>query len=204
MMGRLGIFGGTFDPPHLGHLILAEECHFQLELDRLLWVVTADPPHKIGQVFSPVEMRVKLAQAAVEEEAAFEISLVDIQRPGPHYAVDTIRLTRQAYPAYSVGYIMGGDSLHNLPTWYHPQEIVQACDFIGVMRRPGDDINLPELEAILPGLSAKVEFVRAPLLEISSREIRERIRAGQPFRHYLPSKVYELIMREGWYHPRGD
>jgi nicotinate-nucleotide adenylyltransferase len=198
-MARIGIFGGTFDPPHLGHLILAEECRFQLGLDRLLWMVTAAPPHKAGQPISPLEMRVKLAQAAIEGESAFELSLIDINRKGPHYAVDTVRLAKEAFPRDEVGYIMGGDSLRDLPKWYHPQEFIDGCAFIGVMRRPSDEVDLRMLEDLLPGVSNKLEFVRAPLLEIASNQIRERIRLGQPFRYYLPEKVYTLICEQHWY-----
>jgi len=198
-MARIGLFGGTFDPPHLGHLILAEECRYQLGLDRLLWLVTANPPHKTGQIINPVEMRIRLVAAAIADEHHFQISLLDVERPGPHYAVDTVRLAKEAFPEFEVGYIMGGDSLRDLPKWYHPTEFVERCDFIGVMRRPSDEVDLSELEQILPGITEKVEFVRAPLLEIASSEIRERIRLGQPYRHYLPPNVACLIEQENWY-----
>ncbi|MCX8025419.1 MAG: adenylyltransferase/cytidyltransferase family protein, partial [Thermanaerothrix sp.] len=91
-MSRLGIFGGTFDPPHVGHLILASEAADQLHLDRVLWVLTPDPPHKRGQPITPLAIRLKLVMAAIQEDPLFELSRVEIDRPGPHYAVDTLRI----------------------------------------------------------------------------------------------------------------
>ena len=105
---RIGVFGGTFDPPHIAHLILADECRHQLELDRVLWVLTQTPPHKLGQVISPLEQRLALLQAALAGEGAFQISRADIDRPAPHYAVDTLRILRTENPTDSLVYLMGG------------------------------------------------------------------------------------------------
>ncbi len=190
---RVGVFGGTFDPPHLGHLILAAECHYQLNLDRLLWVLTSHPPHKKNQNILPIEQRLELVQAAISENPAFEISRVDIDRPAPHYAVDTVHRLALQFPGAQIIYLLGGDSLHDLPTWYAPKEFLKACSAIGVMRRPGDQIDLSNLERRLPGITQKVRFVDAPLLEISSSEIRHRISNGEPFRYYVPKPVYEII-----------
>ena len=96
-------------------------------------------------------------------------------------------------------YLMGGDSLRTLPTWHRPDDLVSACSLIGVMRRPGDTIELATLEKSLPGLTAKVRFVEAPLLESPAREIRARIAGGRPFRYFLPEKVYEYIESHGLY-----
>ena len=95
---RVGIFGGTFDPPHVGHLILAEECRTQLELDLLLWVVTDNPPHKRYANVSPIEQRFMLVELAIQGNPAFEASRVDIDRPGPHYAIDTVNILKNQYP----------------------------------------------------------------------------------------------------------
>lgn len=190
----LGIFGGTFDPPHLGHLILAAEAQSQLGLERVLWVLTAGPPHKSGQVLTPLGHRLDMLLAATEDNPRFEISRVDIDRPIPHYAVETVRLLAQAYPAEALVYLMGGDSLHDLPTWYEPVEFVQACDSIGVMARPGEQADLESLERFIPGISHKICFVEAPLLEIASSDIRERVARGRPFRYYLSPAVYQIIL----------
>ena len=199
MPSLLGIFGGTFDPPHLGHLILATEAHQQLSLTRLLWVLTPDPPHKPAVPILPLAHRLVMLQLAISGDADFELSRLEMDRPGPHYALDTLNLLAEQNPGAEMVYLMGGDSLRDLPTWHRPADLLSACRYLGVMRRPGDSIDLPALEAILPGITSKVRFVEAPLLEIASHEIRQRIAEGHPFRYYLPSSVYEYILEHNLY-----
>lgn len=201
---RLGIFGGTFDPPHIGHCILAAEAHQQLGLTKILWVLTPEPPHKQGRVISPLADRLAMLQAALMDatqlgENAFELCRVDIDRPPPHYAVDTVKLLRQKYPQAELIYLMGGDSLVDLPQWHTPHEFVAACDAIGVLLRPGWEIDLEQLEQILPGLKDKVLRVNAPLLEISSSDLRWRLTAGQACRYYLLPGVQQVIRGRGLY-----
>jgi nicotinate-nucleotide adenylyltransferase len=190
---RIGIFGGTFDPPHVGHLILASEAQTQLELDHLLWILTPEPPHKLDQDITPLEDRLAMVQLAIADNPAFELSRIEIDRPGPHYTVDTIKLVAEQNPGADIVPIIGGDSLRDLPKWHEPQQIVYACHWIGVMRRPNDKSNLEELERELPGISSKVHYVDAPLLQIASHEIRNRIAAGRSVRYYLVPSVYEYI-----------
>ncbi|MDO9129181.1 MAG: nicotinate-nucleotide adenylyltransferase [Anaerolineales bacterium] len=199
MPSLLGIFGGTFDPPHLGHLILAAEAHQQLSLTRLLWVLTPDPPHKQAAPILPLAHRLTMLQLAISGDADFELSRVEMDRPGPHYALDTLNLLAEQNPGAEMVYLMGGDSLRDLPTWHRPADLLSACRYLGVMRRPGDNIDLPALEAILPGITSKVRFLEAPLLDISSRQIRQRIAEGHPFRYYLPPAVYRYIVRHQLY-----
>ena len=196
---RIGIFGGTFDPPHLGHLILACEVRSQLNLDRLLWMLTPDPPHKQGRKISLLAHRRKLVELAIDDNPNFELSLVEAERPGPHYSVDTVRIIRERNVGAEIIYLMGGDSLRNLHIWHQPVQFVSACDEIGVMRRPDDNIDSSMLSTSVAGLEKKVRIVNAPLLEIRSREIRRRARAGLPIRYYLPREVYEYILEEGLY-----
>ncbi|MDX1436245.1 MAG: nicotinate-nucleotide adenylyltransferase, partial [Anaerolineales bacterium] len=198
-MARLGIFGGTFDPPHLGHLILGQEACFQLDLDRLLWVVTADPPHKTDSQLAPVEARMAMVLAAIEGNAYFELSRIEVDRPGPHFAVDTLRLLRERYPDDELIYLIGGDSLRDLPDWNEPLEFIQTYDALGVMRRPDDQVDLDRLEAVLPGLTERLRFVDAPLLDISSSQLRRRIRAFHPVQYYMPPAVLELIIERRLY-----
>jgi nicotinate-nucleotide adenylyltransferase len=198
-MQTIGIFGGTFDPPHLGHLILAAEAYSQLGLDRLLWVLTPDPPHKRGRSIARVEHRLKMVQLAIAGNPQFELSSVELTRPGPHYALDTVTLLAAQNHGANLIYLMGGDSLHDLPTWHCPAEFVAACHAIGVMRRPGDALSLPDLEKKLPGLTARVRFVDAPLLEIAAHTIRERVTARQPFRYFLLPDVYDYILKNKLY-----
>ncbi|HVM71574.1 MAG TPA: nicotinate-nucleotide adenylyltransferase [Anaerolineales bacterium] len=198
-MERFGIFGGTFDPPHLGHLILAAEARAQLGLDRLLWVLTPDPPHKQGQAIAALPHRLEMVRLAIVDDPLFEVSNVELDRPGPHYALDTMQILARQYPGAKLVYLMGGDSLRDLPTWHRPDEFLSACDLIGVMRRPGDAIDLAALEERLPGLRVKVRFVESPLLDISAHEVRRRIAEGRPFRYFLPVGVYKYICKEGLY-----
>ncbi len=196
---RIGIFGGTFDPPHVGHLILAEECRTQLKLDRLLWVVTDNPPHKRYVSISPIEDRVKLVEKAIKGNKAFALSRVDIDRPTPHFAIDTVNILKIENPGAQFFYLMGGDSLHDLPTWNRPQDFISTCDGIGVMRRHADQVDLASLEKVLPGISSKVLIVDAPILEISSKQIRQRITDSQGYRYYLRDAVYRAVLELGLY-----
>jgi nicotinate-nucleotide adenylyltransferase len=199
MPTRIGIFGGTFDPPHLGHLALANQARAQLHLDRLLWMLTPDPPHKQDQSITPLEHRLAMVRLAIADQPGFELSTIEIDRPGPHYALDTVRIVAQHNPEAELVYLMGGDSLHDLPKWHRPADLVAALGCIGVMRRPGDAVDLAALEKLLPGLTAKVRFVDAPLLDIAAHEIRSRIAAGQPFRSFLPAGVYDYIIGHNLY-----
>ena len=143
-----------------------------------------------------------MLQTAIAGNRAFTLSRVDIDRPPPYFAVDTVRLLAYDYPGADLIYLMGGDSLHDLPTWHTPQEFIEAVGGIGVMRRPGDQIDLSSLEAALPGLPDKVLFVDAPLLEVSSSEIRERVAEGRHYCYYLPLAVYHYIKENSLYRDR--
>lgn len=199
---RIGIFGGTFDPPHLGHLILGAEACYQLALDRLLFVLTPDPPHKNDQLITPLPDRLAMLQAAIDSDPAFTLSRVEIDRPAPHYSVDTVRLIKQRFPNDLIFYIMGGDSLKSLPVvWHKPAELLAICDGLGVMRRPMDHLDLDALEAQLPGIRDKVQIIEAPLLDIASRQIRQRIAEGRPYVYFIPEAVRHVIVERGLYLP---
>jgi nicotinate-nucleotide adenylyltransferase len=200
---RLGIFGGTFDPPHWGHLRLAEAARSQLRLDRVLWVVTADPPHKHGQPISAVQDRLDMVLAAIAGEAAYELSRAEIDRPGPHWAADTVALLAAQYPGAQLVYLMGGDSLRDLPRWVRPQAFLAHCG-LGVLRRPGDAIDLAALERRLPGLTAKVEFIQAPPLDIASHEIRRRARQRLALEDLVPEAVARIIQARHLYDAESD
>lgn len=204
---RLGIFGGTFDPPHIGHQILAAEAYDQLNLDKVLWVLTPNPPHKNDQEITSLEARLKMVKASIAENERFELSRVEMDRQPPHYSVDTLSILAERYPSAELIYLVGSDSLIDLHTWHKPDEFVAACDGIGVMCRPGEELELRKLEEQTPGVSAKLLFIDAPLLEISSTEIRSRIVKGLTYRYYLPEVVYRIIeddrlyRREAVIHP---
>ena len=195
---RLGIFCGTFDPPHNGHLALAAAARDELGIDRVLWVLAADPPHKQDRIISPASDRLDMVQAAIAGEPGFELSRVDLDRPGPHWTADTVALLGQQYPGDELVFVMGGDSLKDLPTWGRPQEIVDCC-ILGVLRRPGAQVDLPALEAVLPGLTAKVRFIDEPPLSVSGREIRERVSTGRSITGLVPPEVAGIIAERGLY-----
>lgn len=199
MTELLGVFGGTFDPPHVGHLILAGEALHQLQLSRVLWVLTPQPPHKPDQPITPLYHRIEMLKRAIGSAPGFEFSNVEIERPGPHYSLDTIDLLQMRHPKSPLVMLIGGDSLRDLPSWHQPEELVTAVYAFGVMRRPGSEILLGDLYETLPALQAKVRFFDTPELEISSSTIRERVATGGHYRYYLPPGVYDYIQQNRLY-----
>ena len=195
---RLGIFGGTFDPPHAGHLALALAARQQLGLNRVLWVVTADPPHKIGQILTPVQDRLDMVSAAIQGQPDFEISRIDIDRPGPHWSADTVARLKRSQPEAEWVFLMGGDSLRDLPTWGRPQELLANAS-LGVLLRPDATVDLASLEQTLPGISSRVAFVSAPRLEVSSHDIRRRVADGQAIDGLVSPGVAAIIRVRGLY-----
>ncbi len=196
---RIGIFGGTFDPPHLGHLILAEDAREQLGLDQVLWVLTPYPPHKTKQRISPLHDRMSMVLLAISGNAKFNLSRVDIDRPPPHYAVDTVAMLREKKPKDEFFYLMGADSLSDLLTWHEPEKFVSLCHGIGVMMRHEDDPNTTNLELKIPNLSDKLHFLETPLIEISGSFIRDRASGGKQFRYLVPDKIHQYIFNHKLY-----
>ncbi|MGQ0602880.1 MAG: nicotinate-nucleotide adenylyltransferase [Anaerolineales bacterium] len=195
---RIGFFGGTIDPPHNGHLRLAHAAREQLRLDRVLWAPAGDPPHKRQQTLSPMEDRVALVEAAIAGEPAFQLSRVDVDRPGPHFSADTVILLRQQFPNDELIFLMGGDSLQDLPTWGRPEVILAHCT-LGVLRRPGAVFDLDLLERALPGAPRKIEFVDVPPIDIASQEIRPRVQSGKSLAGLVPEAVAREIKARGMY-----
>lgn len=200
MSKRIGLFGGTFDPPHIGHLILAGEAVSQFQLDKLFWVLTPDPPNKLGMPITPLAHRLPMLQSMIAHNPSFELSRLEIDRPGPHYTIDTIRLIANQEVDAEIYLLIGGDSLWDLPNWRFCTDIVAEVSKIGVMRRSGDYTDLTSLEAKLPGVTEKVHFIEALLQPVSSRELRRRIAAGEMYRYYLAPEVYEYIETNHLYH----
>ncbi len=194
----IGLFGGTFDPPHLGHLALCRAAFDQLGLQRLLWLLTPDPPHKQGQSITPLSHRLAMVELALNS-TPFELSHIELKRPGPHYTLDTVNLMAEQNPGANLIYLMGSDSLNDLPSWHRPTDLVSALHYIGVMRRPGETPDLPALERLLPGLTAKIHFVEAPPVDISASDIRGRAQAGGPFSDLVPPGVAEYIREHHLY-----
>lgn len=199
---RVGYFGGTFDPPHLGHEILAREALFQLELDRLMWLITPDPPHKHTRAISPVEARLEMLQLVMDGCGQFRISHIDLDRQAPHYAADTVEIIKERDPGSALVYILGEDSLRDLPIWHQPERLLAAVDILAVAPRPGVDADLGALEGSLPGISKKVHYLSGVSLEISSSLIRERASLGAPYQHFLNPAVAAYLERSRLYRDR--
>ncbi|MCJ7513871.1 MAG: nicotinate (nicotinamide) nucleotide adenylyltransferase [Anaerolineales bacterium] len=199
-MARLvGVLGGTFDPPHYGHLRLAGEARRMLLLDKVLWVVTAVPPHKPLAPVASIDTRLQLVRAALKDEQGFELSLADVERPAPHYAAGTMEWLRQRDPAAQFAYIMGSDSLIDLPTWHDPAGFLALCWRLAVLQRPGPKPDLATLEEALPGLGEKVVWVEATLVDVSASEIRRRVKQDLPYKHLMPPGVAKIIEDLGLY-----
>jgi nicotinate-nucleotide adenylyltransferase len=190
---KIGYFGGTFDPPHIGHLVLASEAAYQFELSRLYWGLTPDPPHKLEQVITPFAYRLEMLQRMIADNPLFEISYLEINRPGPHYTIDTIELLAQQEPDADITLLIGDDSLLDLPTWRRHLDLVAAVSKIGVMRRSSASYDLLAVEKQIPGLAGKLSFINAQVQPLSSREIRRRVNEGGVYRCYTHPSVADYI-----------
>ncbi len=196
---RIGIFGGTFDPPHLGHQILAAEAQEQLGLKQVLWVLTPFPPHKTSQKISALADRMTMVLLAIADNPSFRLSRVDIDREPPHYAVDSVKLLKKSNPKDTLIYLMGADSLNDLISWHRPGEFVATCDGIGVMKRRGEEINIEKVEQEIPGIHEKLQFIDTPGIEIAGCDIRKRVTEGRQFRYLVPEKVHVYIINHKLY-----
>ncbi len=196
---RIGILGGTFDPIHYGHLILAEEARVRLQLDRVLFVPAKEPPHKLEQPCSPAADRLQMVELAIAGNPGFQSSPVDLERPGPSYTVDTLGALQVALgPEAELYFLMGLDSLANLLTWRRPADIVARARLV-VANRPGYEADLGALEATLPGISARTHFLETPEIGIAACDLRRRVAEGLPIRYQLPADVERYIYAHGLY-----
>jgi len=196
---RVGVFGGTFDPIHVGHLVSAEEVRVKLKLERVVFVPARLPPHKLDQVVSPVDHRLAMIELAIASNPHFAVSRVDIDRSGPSYTVDTIELLRDEWgPSVEIYFIMGSDSLLDILTWHNPQELIRLCRF-AVVSRPGYQVDLDELDALLPGVASRVQMLNAPELAISATDIQRRVRKGLSIKYQVPEAVEDYIYQHKLY-----
>ncbi len=199
MIRRLGVLGGTFDPIHHGHLVAAEEVHYQLGLDLVLLVPARTPPHKRQQPISPPDHRLKMVELAIGDNPHLAVSRVDMDRAGPCYTADTLAILRaQCTSVSDLFFIEGADSLADILTWYQPQRLIELCD-LAVVARPGVEVDLEGLERQLPGLTRRVHWVPTPRLEISSSDLRARVREGRPISYLVPPAVQAYILEHKLY-----
>jgi nicotinate-nucleotide adenylyltransferase len=194
---RLGIFGGTFDPIHLGHLILAEQSREICELDRIWFVVAGVPPHKPKRR-TPVAHRLEMARIAVAGHQAFEASEVEATGPGPHYSVETLESMCRQHSGDDLFFLIGADSLIDLPFWRDPARIARLSTIV-VVNRPGiAEIDLAKLPDFGPGTHPLLR-ISIPPIGIASSDLRERIAAGRSIRYLVPPGVEAYIGAQGLY-----
>lgn len=190
---NLGILGGTFDPPHVGHLIVAADVSAALELDRVIFVPVAVPPHKERSDIAPAATRLAMLRAALGADVAFHVSRVELDREGPSYTVDTLRELRAQHPDDELHFVIGADQYAELATWREPHEIARLARLVVIPRgclRPED---------VDPGIEVPHTIVQTTRIELSSTEVRRRVREGLAWRHLVPAGVASLIEREGLY-----
>ena len=195
---NLGLLGGTFDPPHFGHLHIARAACEQLNLDRVLFVPAGVQPLKQGQIISPPAQRARLVELAIADQPCFALSRLDLDRPGPHYTVDLLALVHQQYPAAAVWFIMGEDSLSDLLRWREPQRLITLAR-LAVLRRPGYEPDWPTLDAALPDLRDHLDWLDHAEIDISARVIRQRVKDGLPIAEFVPEAVAAYIVTQHLY-----
>jgi nicotinate-nucleotide adenylyltransferase len=190
-VSRIGVFGGAFDPIHTGHLAVAQEVVHTLQLDRLLFVPTARPPHRKEGPFASGEARVAMVVAATAGEERFEVWTGEFDRTGPSFTVDTLRSLREEYPGSSLHLIVGADQFSRFHTWSEPEVITKLATLV-VVGRSGDD-------GTRAGNGIVHQRCAVPRIEVSSSQIRERVREGSPIRYLVPDSVVRIIREQGWY-----
>jgi nicotinate-nucleotide adenylyltransferase len=194
---RVGLLGGTFNPPHVGHLVCATQALVQLDLDRVLLVPVHEPPHKGMEIEPGVAPRVELCRRAVEGEERLGVSLADADIPGPSFTVDTLRRLNERSPGDQLTFIVGGDMAHSLPNWREPEAILELAE-VAVAEREG--IRRNDIIDRLAGLPVdRVRFFDMPRLDVSSSLVRRYVAAGRPIRHLVPEAVERYIADAGLY-----
>lgn len=195
---RLGLLGGTYDPPHYGHLAAAEEVRHRLRLDRVLWVPAGTPPHKAAATVTPSADRLEMVRRAVRCNEHFEVSDLEVRRPGPSYTVDMLDHAAAMYPAHELILLIGADQFAALPTWHRAYRIPELAR-LAVMCRSRAPFDPAAVEEAIPQVRGRYELVDVPDLPLSSSALRQRVREGLPIRYLVPDAVRAYIEREGLY-----
>jgi nicotinate-nucleotide adenylyltransferase len=196
-VARVGLLGGTFNPPHVGHLVCATQALSQVGLDRVLLVPVNEPPHKGIEIEPGVHHRVELCRLAVAGEEQLDVSLADAEVPGPSYTVDTLRRLHERSPGDQLTFIVGGDMALSLPAWREPEAILELAD-VAVAEREG--VRRIDIIDRLAGLRAdRICFFDMPRIDVSSSLIRRYIAAGRPIRHLVPEPVERYVAAQGLY-----
>lgn len=191
-MKQIGILGGTFDPPHIGHFIIANEVRYMLQLDEIWFIPTNEPPHK-QKAMSSNEHRLKMLKRVTNEINYFKVNTIELDRCGKSYTIDTIRSLKQVYPDVSFYFIIGADMVEYLPNWHRINELVEEVQFVGVKR---------------PGYKLETDYslleVNVPFMDVSSTKIKQRIKEGLPVKFFTPNEVLSYIKEHRLYGCNGS
>src|SRR5262245_41714160 len=199
---RIGVFGGTFDPVHTGHLIIAEQCREQAGLDAVWFIPSAHPPHKVGADIAPYDRRAEMLALAIAGHPAFAVDHIERDRPGPSYTADTLDELHRRHPDAEWNLMLGSDGLPDLPKWRQPERIVARAAILAVAR-PGHEVwpaeRLAAALALPPGVELRMRVIPVPLIDIASRDLRRRVAEGRSIRYFVPRAVEAYIADKGLY-----
>jgi len=195
---KVGVLGGTFDPPHLGHLLLAEQAREQLALERVLWVPAGEPWRKEGRTISAAAHRLEMVRLAIADNAAFVLSDAEVTRQGPTYTVDTLAAMKDERPDEDVYFVVGQDALHDLPNWHEPERLISLAT-LAVADRGDERLAPAALESLAPGLGENVVWLEMPRFGVSASEVRRRAAEGRSLSYLTPDAVAAYISEHGLY-----
>jgi len=197
-VARIGILGGTFNPPHIGHLVCAQEAHAQLGLDVVVLMPVHAPPHKPAREDPGPEHRVELCRLATATDERLSVSRLEVDRPGPSFTVDTLRALHDTAPGDELVLIVGGDMAASLPTWREPEEVLARASVAATAR---EGLEREQIVAALAGLEGgdRLTFFDMPRIDVSSTMIRARVASGKPVRYLVPDAVAQYVERHGLY-----
>lgn len=198
---RIGVLGGTFDPVHNGHLHIANALRTELGLERVVWVPAGRPPHKTGQIVSKDHDRLAMLGLALGGSVIDEISTIDIDRSGPSYTADTLEILAERFAPARLFFLMGEDSLRDLPTWHDPERLLGIAE-LAVAARPGVDADLESVARHVPAVHRRVHLVPTEEIAISSSDIRRRVRENESIHGLVPAPVERYIRDHGLYADR--
>lgn len=187
-MKKIGILGGTFDPPHHGHLLIANEVLFTLKLDVIWFMPNQEPPHKKKSAFIKNEDRLRMIQLAIEGNERFKLQTIELERKGPSFTVDTMKMIKSQYKDDEFFFIIGADMIEYLPKWHHVDELVKLVQFVGVERPKYSHVT-----------KYPIVYVDVPGMEVSSSVIRERLKNGKTVRYLVPDSVIDYIKENHLY-----
>jgi nicotinate-nucleotide adenylyltransferase len=191
---KTGLFGGTFDPIHLGHLIIAEDVREKLGLDRVIFIPARNPWLKADREISDGKHRLRMVKLAVASNPYFEMSAAEMERSGPSYTIDTVEAMKEEFgPGEELYFIAGSDAVADMPRWKDPERVMSLCRIVGVRRPGAAEIDVEALRPLIPAVSSCLRVIDVPQIDISSTVIRERIRAGLSIRYLVTDEVEEYI-----------